>query len=123
MDSRHRGSRPRTFIPQRFYYLVIKNKSYGILREKPNWEGFQDIPNVDDDANNVKQGLRLLGADLTEIKTYEDISYEKLHKVKNKLKQKIVQNKIDGYNTLCFVYYAGHGVMDNMTYAVCNQAN
>ena len=60
---------------------------------------------------------------MTEIKTYEDISYEKLHKVKNKLKQKIVQNKIDGMNTLCFVYYAGHGVMDNMTYAVCNQAN
>ena len=78
---------------------------------------------MDADAENVKNGFVELGANKTDIQIYEDVSYNEIKAIKNKIKQDIVINWASGQKTLCFVYYAGHGVMDNMTYAVCNQAD
>ena len=33
-----------------------------------------------------------------------------------------MQFEKDGTNTLVFIYYAGHGIMENQTYIVCNSA-
>ena len=93
-----------------------------MLRSKPGWEHFKDIPYVDNDAKNVKKGFKELGANENDIQTYEDVTFSEFSKIKNKMRQEIFKNWTDGRKTLCFVYYAGHGVMDeNMTKAVCNQ--
>ena len=111
------------FIPQRYYWIVIKNKRYDKLRQQPGWQGFQDIPNVDDDTINAKNGFKELGANLTEIQIYEDVNFKEFSEIMNGLQEKIIQNWAGKQRSLCFVYYAGHGVMDNMTYAVCNHAD
>ena len=36
------------------------------------------------------------------------------------LQRKVIQNWAAQQLSLIFVYYAGHGVMDNTVYAVCN---
>ena len=33
-----------------------------------------------------------------------------------------MQFEKDGTNTLVFIYYAGHGIMENQTFIVCNSA-
>ena len=112
------------FLPDRYLWIIIKNKRYDILRNKGGvWKNYKDIPYVDDDAINVKNGVKELGAEITDILTYEDVSYQELTGIKNKLRQEIVKNWAEKRKTLCFVYYAGHGVMDTMTYAVCNSAD
>ena len=105
-------------------WIIIKNKNYDILRTIASFGSkYKDLPQVDNDAINVKNGCKELGADITDILTYEDVSYQDLNHIKTKLRQEIVKNWAEKRKTLCFVYYAGHGVMDTMTYAVCNQAD
>ena len=110
------------FIPNRKYWIIIKNKRYDELRQLAGWEGFQDIPNVDNDAVNAKKGFKELGANLTEISIYEDVNFKEFKEIMHGLQTKIIQNYEGGkQKSLCFVYFAGHGVMDNTTYAVCNE--
>ena len=121
---RRRSTDSTDFLPDKCLWIIIKNKNYDTLRTKSEyWSKYKDLPQVDNDATNVKNGCKELGADITDILTYEDVSYQDLNHIKTKLRQEIVKNWAEKRKTLCFVYYAGHGVMDTMTYAVCNQAD
>ena len=43
-------------------WIIIRNKTYDVLRTKEGCHGFADLPAVDDDALNVKRGIIELGA-------------------------------------------------------------
>ena len=63
------------FIPERCYWIIIKNKNYEVLAQDPNWSAFANIPNVDQDAINAKNGFMSLGASLADITIVEDASF------------------------------------------------
>ena len=44
------------FMPDRYYWCIVKNRKYDGLRQRPGFEGFQDIEFVTKDAENVKAG-------------------------------------------------------------------
>ena len=109
------------FVADRYYWIIIKNKNYEILRNDPNWSAFADIPNVDADAVNAKNGFMSLGANICDITTVENASFEDLKNIFGGIQRNVIQNWAGGnQKSLIFVYYAGHGVMDNTVYAVCN---
>ena len=82
---------------------------------------FADIPNVDDDATNVKNGLIELGARRSDIIEVENADFKAFKALIREMRDEISENWRNGEKkTLIFVYYAGHGVMTNMTHAVCN---
>ena len=58
---------------------------------------------------------------MTEINIYDDLDFRGFSELFRDLRQKANMNFTNGkQKTLFFVYYAGHGVMDNYTEAVCN---
>ena len=58
---------------------------------------------------------------MTEILTFYDCDFNDFKALMSDLRQKAVHNWNNGkQRTLFFFYYAGHGVMDNYTEAVCN---
>ena len=66
-----------------------------MLRSKPGWEHFEDIPYVDNDAKNVKKGFKELGANDNDIQTYEDVTFSEFSKIKNKMREEIFRNWIE----------------------------
>ena len=64
------------FVPDRCYWIIIKNKNYDVLRTNAAWANFADIPNVDADAVNAKNGFVSLGANIADIKIIEDASFD-----------------------------------------------
>ena len=111
------------FIPDRFFWVIIKNKHYDKLRQLPGWEKFKDIPYVDDDAIRAMKGFKELGAIETDIIVKEDATRKEFKQIMKRIEDKINKNWYESnLRSFCFVYYAGHGVMNTMTYAVCNVA-
>ena len=110
------------FVPDRCCWIIIKNKNYEILAQDPNWSAFANIPNVDHDAINAKKGFMSLGANFADITIVEDASFDDLKSIFLGIQRNVTQNWMSGQQkSLIFVYYAGHGIMDNNTvYAVCN---
>ena len=108
------------FVPERSYWIILKNKNYDVLRNAPGWENFADIPNVDADAENAKRGFISLGASIADIQIYENLSFDDMKSLFGGMQRKVIQNWAAQQTSLIFVYYAGHGVMDNTVYAVCN---
>lgn len=66
------------FVPDRSYWIIIKNKNYEVLAQDPNWSAFANIPNVDQDAVNAKKGFQSLGANIADITTVENASFDDL---------------------------------------------
>ena len=109
------------FVPDRCYWIIIKNKNYEVLAQDPNWSAFANIPNVDQDAVNAKNGFISLGANIADINIVENASFDDLKNLFGGIQRNVIQNWAAGQQkSLVFVYYAGHGVMDNTVYAVCN---
>ena len=108
------------FIPERCYWIIIKNKNYEVLAQDPHWSAFANIPNVDQDAINAKNGFMSLGASIADITTVEDASFADLKSLFSGMQRKVIQNWAGQQKSLIFVYYAGHGIMDNTVFAVCN---
>ena len=109
------------FVPDRCYWIIIKNKNYEVLAQDANWSAFANIPNVDQDAVNAKNGFISLGANIADILTVENASFEDLKSLFGGVQRNVQSNWGSGQQkSLVFVYYAGHGVMDNTVYAVCN---
>ena len=50
------------FICTKFKWVIIRNKNYELLKAKEGFEGFANIDEVDQDAINVKRGIKQLGA-------------------------------------------------------------
>ena len=66
------------FVPDRCYWIIIKNKNYEVLAQDPGWSAFANIPNVDQDAVNAKKGFVSLGANIADINIVEDASFDEL---------------------------------------------
>ena len=87
----------------------------------PGFEKFADLEQVDQDAINVKRGVIGLGARKTDITEVENADFQELYSLMQELRDEIRENWRNGEKkTLIFVYFAGHGVMTDMTHAVCN---
>ena len=85
-------------------------------------KGWCDIPQVDEDAINVLKGIKQLGARDEDIDVLADQSVAALIKYFNKVRKDVITAwNAEGKRTLIFIYYSGHGVMDNFTYAVTNE--
>ena len=107
--------------PVHFKWIIIKNKRYEKLRTKPGFDGFADLPAVDDDAVNVKKGVKGLGARVKDINVYEDTDFDELYELFKDITREVETNWERGRETtFIFVYYAGHGVLDATTWAVMN---
>ena len=101
--------------------MVIGCSEYDQLREKEGYEGFQDIPEAIEDLKVVKAGLRRLGFAKDNIKVLENPNWMEIKLAMNETVNEIIKAYMDdGLNTLLFVYYAGHGAMDNTTKAILN---
>ena len=50
------------FVCDHFKWVIIRNKNYGELRKKEGCEAFSDLPAVDQDAINIRRGIKSLGA-------------------------------------------------------------
>lgn len=112
---------PNAFVPQRCKWVIIKNRNYDQLRLMEGYGSFADIPHVDADAANVKRGVLGLGARQSDIIEMEDADFASLKALRRELADIVSENWRNGEKkTLIFVYYAGHGVMTNMTHVVCN---
>ena len=86
------------------------------------FEGFADLPAVDSDAINVKNGFKGLGAKPTNITVFEDTNFDDLLSLFKDLRQQAETNWTSNCeHTFIFIYYAGHGVQsDGSTFAVIN---
>ena len=72
----------------------------------------------------MRKGFIGLGAKPMDIIVYEDTDFNALVGLFRELTLRVSQNWDRGRETtLVFVYYAGHGVMDNTTFAVLNDPN
>lgn len=105
------------------YALLIGNKDYSKKREAdPKW---QDLETVDEDILNVKAGLKsTFGMTDSQIFTSQEVSFPKMKAEMGKITTLVYENGEAGKKTLVFVYYAGHGQMqDNYTRIVLNDEN
>ena len=109
------------FDYQHAKWLIIYNKDYGELRKRDRCGGFSDLPDVETDAMNIKRGVLSLGAREEDIIMLKNVQRtEMMKKLQQINRECIAQFQMDGTNTLIFIYYAGHGIMNNYTEAVVN---
>lgn len=108
------------FTPTRRIAWLIANTKYDVVREDPGKEKFLDITPAQENAATVAQFLRddLKFDDIhpTYDATYDDMSAQ-LKKIKNQMKAASESDE----KLYVFVFYAGHGVMQNHTMAVLNE--
>lgn len=86
-------------------------------------EGFSDIPEAIEDMKVVHAGLRRLRFAKDEITMIENADYMQVKIAIDGANAEIYDNFSNGLNTLLFVYYAGHGMMDNCTYSIHNRTD
>ena len=75
------------FTPDLFKWIIIKNKIYDKRRGMSGFGGMEDLPAVDIDAINVRNGVKGLGAldeDIIEIADCDFTDLAKLFAVLNK---------------------------------------
>ena len=109
------------FTYQHAKWVIIYNKDYSKLRERDGCASFGDLPAVETDCLNVKQGIKELGArdeDIIEIANGQRTDIMKMFQQINR--ECITKYSVDQSNTLVFIYYAGHGIMNNYTEMVLN---
>ena len=99
---------------------MIGCSDYSELRKMEGMQGFSDIPESLEDIKVVYAGLRRLRFKREEITMLIDGVYMEVKMAIDQAMNAIYENHCNGQNTLLFVYYAGHGVMDNYTYSVLN---
>ena len=106
-------------MPTKKIFVVIHNSRYDKKRRAGG--DFADLPGVIDDAVNAKKGMVGLGASIFDIRDYEDVNYKTFVHLFEALNVELYKNNSVGEKTLLFIYYAGHGIVDNMTFAVTNE--
>ena len=99
------------FEAQMFKWIIVANEHYDELRKIPNYSGYQDIPAVNEDMVNIRNGLIGLGARETDIITLTDVTFKRLSNVMKELVSDVYRNNSMGIKTFIFYYYAGHGAM------------
>ena len=56
--------------PSHFRWIIIKNKSYDHMRTYERYGSFKDLPQVDADAENVKNGIIEMGGKEEDIEIF-----------------------------------------------------
>ena len=84
--------------------------------------GQPDLNAVKDDATNVRVGILGLGARELDIREYKDCSFAQLGQLFKDLTNEINTNWRRGRKTFIFIYYAGHGELDGLTFVLLNDA-
>ena len=100
--------------------IVIGNSEYGELRKDPETKAFGNIPEALTDVKVVVRGLQHIGFDKSEITELINPDKESLKTLFNKVMDQAYMNGKEGKETILFVYFAGHGAMDNDTYIILN---
>ena len=94
-----------------------------MLRTVPGYEGAADLNAVKEDAKNVTVGILGLGARRVDITKFKDCTFAELDNLLKDLAREIRKNWERGRErTFIFIYYAGHGELEGLTYAVLNDA-
>ena len=124
-------SKKKQFEYQKKIALVVGISDYDNLKEikdeeeKKKYENYGNLPPTEEDMVVVRAGLLRLGFKDEEIIPLQGpTNREFLNKCIE------IRNMVDtnfanepNKNTLVFIYYAGHGVSDNYTFAILNEAN
>ena len=112
------------FRPYYFKWVIVKNKRYDVLRTYEGFENFQDIDQVDQDAETVIAGIKGLGAGKMDIVECTNYTFDDFKQLFRGLRNTVEENWNNKGNrkTFIFFYYAGHGVTDKFLRAVCNGA-
>ena len=104
------------FKPDHFFWFIITNQKYNVLRAVPGCEGHADLDAVKEDAKNVTVGILGLGARKRDIVKYKNCTFDELVRLFKDLTNDIRNNwKRGNERTFVFIYYAGHGVLKNFT--------
>lgn len=69
------------FDPTKKIMCIVHNRNYEIKRDMPGFGGFADIKEVDEDAENVRQGLSRLGCNQMDIHEIKDATRDDLSKL------------------------------------------
>ena len=106
-----------------FKWVIVVNEHYGNKRGLDElFKGFADIPEVNSDCINVKNGLMALGAREADIITVRDTDKLKMSHLFADLREDVSRNMVHDMKTFIFLYYAGHGGMvNNYTVMVLNE--
>lgn len=102
--------------------MLIGNSDYSHRRSEEGYAGFGDLPAVETDLENTKNGLKRLGVRDDEIEILRNADFKTMSKKLKALDLEIINSQDENKKTLLFVYYAGHGILKGYTKAVCNQA-
>jgi len=109
------------FVYQHAKWIIIYNRDYSELRKRDKCDKFADLPDVDTDAVNIKRGIKGLGARDEDIVMYANVQKSEMMNMFKDLNSEVYQrHKTTGENTLVFVYYAGHGIMNCTVEALVN---
>ena len=111
---------PNFFEYQRRMAIIIGNSDYSLLREKKGYENYHDIPEVIEDVDNVTEGVKRLGFQQHEIMKMVNLTYKEIVDRFKRIMQLIQLDGQNGFNTLVYVYYAGHGQLEANTCIVMN---
>ena len=120
---RHRGP---IFEATKRKALIVGCRYYDKLREKPaeeafNYSKFGDLETTDEDVVWVRAGLLRIGFTEEEITTLPGPTFKEFQMAFLGLLKTIKGNYDENEEkTLVFIYYAGHGVSDNYTFAMLN---
>ena len=110
------------FKPMKSIWVIVTNSNYEDRRKDEGFEDFIDLPEVKKDAQNVRKGILQLGARKTDIIERENIDFKGFSDLFNEIRDRIGTNHQKGQKTLVFFYYAGHGAMTSITFAIVNEA-
>ena len=120
----------RTFEFQKKMALVVGVWDYLELRTNPpeddgnniTYGGYKDLESAADDIVVVRAGLLHIGFKPNEIKCLAGPKNDEFKKEFTDLIKAVKLEKTKGIDTLVFVYYAGHGVSDNYSYALLSDS-
>ena len=107
--------------------VVVGNNDYSKRREDPGFEGFSDLDATAEDMVNAERGMASLGVDTeNDIIRRKNATWEDFREVFDQVTMKCgayCQQALDRGDKATIgvmFYYAGHGLQDNTTYALCN---
>ena len=73
---------------------------------------------VMNDLNNINEGLLHLGFSEENIVRLENKNAKTIKDTLLRVSKEVKQERLRGGCTLVFIYYGGHGAMDNRTYCI-----
>ena len=77
------------FQPDRFIWVIVTNSDYSERRKDQGFEDFIDLPEVNNDAQNVRNGIMGLGARKADIIERKNIDFKGFSDLMNEVRDKM----------------------------------